>query len=211
MLTDIKTYLFFVLGCVCNVPNGGISNFGTLIVEGLGFSTLETALMQIPYGVIIIISILTCVFANDYMSRKGRQTRVWFVLLFLCPNIAGAFGLRFLAEDNQGGRLACYYLTGPYNAAFVLLLSITIANTAGHTKKACRISFTLSEALLTLLPGSYKCHPLPRLLYGKHHRSILLPVIPGTSVSARHLEHDRVASDRSLHSPPPALPAEPRE
>lgn len=26
--TDVKTYLFFFLGIVCNVPNGGISNFG---------------------------------------------------------------------------------------------------------------------------------------------------------------------------------------
>jgi hypothetical protein len=31
--------------------------------------------------------------------------------------------------------LICYYLTGPYNAAFVLILSMQIANTAGHTKK----------------------------------------------------------------------------
>jgi hypothetical protein len=28
-----------------------------------------------------------------------------------------------------------YYLTGPYNAAFVLILSLSTANTAGHTKK----------------------------------------------------------------------------
>lgn len=26
---DIKLYLFFALGCVCNIPNGGISNFGS--------------------------------------------------------------------------------------------------------------------------------------------------------------------------------------
>jgi hypothetical protein len=144
MFLDIKTYLFFLLGCVCNVPNGGISNFGTIIIKGFGFSTLVTTLMQIPYGAIIAISILACVFINDYMSRHGRQTRVWFILLFLCPNIAGAFGLRFLAENNQAGRLVCYYLTGPYNAAFVLILSITIANTAGHTKKV------LTNAILFL-------------------------------------------------------------
>ena len=46
--TDPKTYLFYFLGCVCNVPNGGISNFGTLIIKGFGFSTLVTTLMQIP-------------------------------------------------------------------------------------------------------------------------------------------------------------------
>ncbi|KAK3675727.1 hypothetical protein LTR78_004368 [Recurvomyces mirabilis] len=135
LFMDIKLYLFFLLGVVGNVPNGGISNFGTIIIKGFGFSTLVTTLMQIPYGLIIAISILSCVFLNDYMSRKGRQTRCWFILLYLCPNIAGAFGLRFLAADNKAGRLVSYYLTGPYNAAFVMILSMTTANTAGHSKK----------------------------------------------------------------------------
>lgn len=54
-----------------------------------------------------------------------------FILLFLIPNIAGAFGLRFVPLDQKVGRLICYYLTGPYNAAFVLILSMQIANTAG--------------------------------------------------------------------------------
>ncbi|WPH02557.1 Hypothetical protein R9X50_00542200 [Acrodontium crateriforme] len=134
-LLDIKLYLFFFLGVVCNLPNGGISNFGTIIIKGMGFSTLVTTLMQIPYGVIIAISILSCVYLNDYMSRNGKQTRCYFILLFLCPNLAGAFGLRFLDESNQAGRLVSYYLTGPYNAAFVMILSMSTANTAGHTKK----------------------------------------------------------------------------
>ena len=46
--SDVKLYLLFFLGIVCNVPNGGISNFGTLIIKGFGFSTLVTTLMQIP-------------------------------------------------------------------------------------------------------------------------------------------------------------------
>ena len=97
--------------------------------------SLLTSSRRPSYGAIIAISILTCVFLNDHISRHGRQTRCWFILLFLCPNIAGAFGLRFLSAHNQAGRLVCYYLTGPYNAAFVLILSMSIANTAGHTKK----------------------------------------------------------------------------
>ncbi|KAI0121182.1 putative MFS allantoate transporter [Xylariales sp. AK1849] len=128
---DIKLYLFFVLGVVCNVPNGGISNFGTLIIQGFGFSTLVTTLMQIPYGIIIAASILVCVFLNDRFVNK----RCLFILLFLCPNIAGAFGLRYVHADQKAGRLICYYLTGPYNAAFLMVLSLQTANTAGHTKK----------------------------------------------------------------------------
>ncbi|KIX01809.1 uncharacterized protein Z518_09536 [Rhinocladiella mackenziei CBS 650.93] len=129
---DIKLYLFFILGMVCNIPNGGISNFGTIIIKGFGFSTLVTTLMQIPYGCFIILSILLCVFLND---RFPNNNRCLFILLFLCPNIAGAFGLRFVDQSHHAGRYICYLLTGPYNAAFVMILSLQIANTGGHTKK----------------------------------------------------------------------------
>lgn len=44
---DYKLYLFFILGVVCNIPNGGISNFGTIIIQGFGFSTLGTTLLQV--------------------------------------------------------------------------------------------------------------------------------------------------------------------
>ncbi|KAK7756355.1 hypothetical protein SLS62_001581 [Diatrype stigma] len=82
---DIKLYLFFFLGVVCNVPNGGISNFGTLILQGFGYSTLVTTLLQIPYGVIISISILICVYLNDRFVNR----RCIFVLAFLTANTSG--------------------------------------------------------------------------------------------------------------------------
>ncbi|KAK5636313.1 hypothetical protein RRF57_012025 [Xylaria bambusicola] len=128
---DIKIYLFFILGIVCNVPNGGISNFGTLIIQGFGFSRLGTTLLQIPYGVLIAISILTCVYLNNRFVNR----RCMFILIFLIPNIAGAFGLRYIGTKQQAGRLIAYYLTGPYNAAFVMILSLQTANISGHTKK----------------------------------------------------------------------------
>ncbi|KAF4308488.1 Major facilitator superfamily [Botryosphaeria dothidea] len=133
---DPKTYMFFILGLVCNTPNGGISNFGTIIIKGFGYSTLVTTLLQMPYGALIALSILSCIYLNDYYSNKlKKNTRCWFILLYLIPNIAGTFGLRFVPLEHHVGRLWCYYLTGPYNAAFVLILSLSIGNTAGHTKK----------------------------------------------------------------------------
>ncbi|KAI9647906.1 hypothetical protein NHQ30_004295 [Ciborinia camelliae] len=129
---DYKTYMFFLIGLVANIPNGGISNFGTLIIKGFGYSTLITTLMQIPYGAIIALGILTCVFLND---RLPPNNRCLMIALFMLPNITGAFGLQFLPSTHQVPRLIMYYLTGFYNASFVLLLSILTANTAGHTKK----------------------------------------------------------------------------
>lgn len=146
---DVKLYLFFLLGVVGNVPNGGISNFGTLIIQGFGYSTLVTTLMQIPYGVIIAISILICVYLNDRFVNR----RCIFILAFLVPNIIGAFGLCFSDAGNQAGRLVFYWLTGPYNAAFVMILSLQTANTSGHTKKVV----TNAVLFLGYCTGNGKC------------------------------------------------------
>jgi len=129
---------FSFLGLFSNVPNGGISNFGTLIIKGFQFSTLVTTLLQIPYGVIISISILVCVFVND---RLPPNSRCYVTVLFLIPNLAGAFGLLFVPTEDHVARLICYYLTGPYNAAFVMILSLQTGNIAGHTKKVISSAF----------------------------------------------------------------------
>lgn len=155
---DPKTYVFFLLGIVQNVPNGGISNFGTLIIQGFGFNTLVTTLMQVPYGAIIALSILSCVYLNDYFSTKlNKNMRCWFIILYMLPNTAGAFGLRFVPTDQKIARLWCYYLTGPYNASFVLILSLVTANTAGHTKKVVTnafifLGYCIGEYPLALVP-----------------------------------------------------------
>lgn len=145
---DYKTLMFFFIAAFANIPNGGISNFGTLIIQGFGFSTcmficdqrrratdrsiVVTTLMQIPYGAIIIISILTCVIINDRLPPNNRYI---MAVLFLLPSFVGVLGLRFLSSDHRVGRLIMYYLTGIQQAAFVLILSILTGNTAGHTKK----------------------------------------------------------------------------
>lgn len=161
--------------------------------------------MQIPYGAIIALSILICVFANEYVEKTGRQARSWFILLFLAPNIAGAFGLAFLNADNQAGRLVSYYLTGPYNAAFVMVLSMSTANTAGHTKKVVTNGPSSprpsSLAILNLTNMVFPSHSLPRLLHRKYCWPILLPRLAGSALPARHLEHDRLAPDRSSADP----------
>ncbi|KAK5723959.1 hypothetical protein LTR17_013801 [Elasticomyces elasticus] len=151
-VTDIKLYLFFFLGVVGNVPNGGISNFGTLIIKGFGFSTLVSKSMGVTLG---------CVTSRDHevghdayasalrmhyrdidldvrvperLLRSTWSSNTMLVHPYL-PVPEQSFGLRFLAADNKAGRLVSYYLTGPYNAAFVMILAMTTANTAGHTKK----------------------------------------------------------------------------
>ncbi|OLN86532.1 putative transporter C757.13-like protein 4 [Colletotrichum chlorophyti] len=129
---DYKTWLFTLLGFVSNVPNGGISNFSTLVIKGLGFDTLETALLGIPQGALVVIWIGLGALANKYMPNNSRTL---VCAMFMLPTIAGALGFLLAPADAYIGRLICFYLTGSYQASFVISLSLITSNTGGQSKK----------------------------------------------------------------------------
>ncbi|KAH8695596.1 major facilitator superfamily domain-containing protein [Talaromyces proteolyticus] len=129
---DYKTWLFTLLGFVANIPNGGISNFSTLVIEGLGFDTFHTTLLGIPQGVIVVIWIVLGAVANNYLPNNSRTL---VCALFMLPTIAGALGFLLAPVDAYVGRLICFYLTGSYQASFVLSLSLITSNTGGQSKK----------------------------------------------------------------------------
>ncbi|TQN68781.1 putative transporter [Colletotrichum shisoi] len=129
---DYKTWLFTLLGFMSNVPNGGISNFSTLVIKGLGFGTLETALLGIPQGALVVIWIGLGALANRYLPANSRTL---VCALFMLPTIGGALGFLLAPADAYIGRLICFYLTGSYQASFVLSLSLITSNTGGQSKK----------------------------------------------------------------------------
>lgn len=101
---DYKTWLFTLLGFVANIPNGGISNFSTLVIQGLGFGTLETALLGIPQGALVVIWIGLGALANKYMPKNSRT---FVCAMFMVPTIAGALGFLLAPKDAYVGRLIC--------------------------------------------------------------------------------------------------------
>lgn len=113
-------------------PNGGISNFSTLVIQGLGFDTLQTALLGIPQGVLVVIWIVAGAVTNHYLPNNYRTL---VCALFMLPTIAGSLGFLLAPTDAYVGRLICFYLTGSYQASFVLSLSLITSNTGGQTKK----------------------------------------------------------------------------
>ncbi|KAI9326368.1 major facilitator superfamily transporter [Zopfochytrium polystomum] len=129
---DYKTWLYTLLGFVGNIPSGGISNFSTLIINGLGFNTLQTDLLGIPQGVLIVIWIGLGALANKHMPENSRTL---VCALFMLPTIAGALGFLLAPTNAYVGRLICLYLTGSYQASFVLSLSLITSNTGGQSKK----------------------------------------------------------------------------
>ncbi|KAJ7113689.1 MFS general substrate transporter [Mycena crocata] len=128
---DIKTYLFFLFGFTANVPNGGTSNFGTLIVKGFGFNTFQTTLMQIPYGAIIVLFIVGALIVN---SKVPKGNRTYLMVATTLPTVVG-FAMVAWAKP-KAARLIGFWMTGASNATFVVGLSLVSGNVGGQTKKA---------------------------------------------------------------------------
>lgn len=101
---DYKTWLFALLGFLGAVPNGGISNFSTLVIKGLGFDTLQTALLGIPQGVLVVIWIGLGAFANKKMPPNSRTL---VSAIFMLPTLAGGLGFLLAPTDAYVGRLIC--------------------------------------------------------------------------------------------------------
>ncbi|KAJ9428030.1 major facilitator superfamily domain-containing protein [Fusarium oxysporum] len=130
-MLDMKTWLLFLFALTSNSPNGGLSAFQGLIIKGAGFSTLDTTLYQMPSGAVQLVA---CVLAC-WGASAIRNSRIPIMLLGLVPFLAGVLGLHFLPHSDAYARLACLWMSFSYTSTWTLSMSVSMANTAGHTKK----------------------------------------------------------------------------
>lgn len=87
------------------IASGGISTFGNLIVKSFGYSSFETILFNIPFGVIQIIAIVGSGWLATRFQRKGLVIAGTSVL----PAI-GTILMLTLPRDQKGALLFGYYL-----------------------------------------------------------------------------------------------------
>ncbi|KAF7311003.1 hypothetical protein HMN09_00643700 [Mycena chlorophos] len=132
-LLDLKTWCWFLLIFTISIPSGGISTFGPLIVDSLGFNQFQTILLQMPFGAMQVIATLGGGFFAARFKRK------WPVLVGLTiPPIAGAAALLKInrsASNAKAALLASYYLVSFYPGISPIIYTWSSQNTAGHTKK----------------------------------------------------------------------------
>ncbi|OWT36696.1 hypothetical protein J008_05545 [Cryptococcus neoformans] len=150
-LKDPKTYLYFLLGTFANIPNGATSNFGTLVIKGLNFSTMQTTLLQIPYGAFIAFMIYMAIYVNHLTHRFNIRT-----ILMASVTVLTVVGFAMMAFTKQtASRLIGYYLTGSSNAVFVLALSLVSGNVGGVTKRVLASASIFLGVALGNIVGPY--------------------------------------------------------
>ncbi|KAF6813218.1 MFS allantoate transporter [Colletotrichum sojae] len=154
-LADPKTWLMFFFNIWVSVPNGGLTNFAPLIVNGLGFSPQRSTLLMMPTGVVQTLSSYVCNFGVYLCARRfrGLQLRGAFVIGGLVVGMIATVLLYTLPLDNYTARLWALYWSYFYLGPYIVGLGMNSANTAGHTKKVTTNAIVFASYCISNIIG----------------------------------------------------------
>lgn len=90
-----------------SIPSGGITTFGPLIVKSFGFNSLNTILLNVPFGAVQLIATM----GGAWLATAWKMKAPVLALLIL-PPIAGCLMLLKIPHDNdhKGPLLVGYYI-----------------------------------------------------------------------------------------------------
>ncbi|KAH9916478.1 MFS general substrate transporter [Fomitopsis serialis] len=106
-LADPKTWLLFVASVAAQIPNGIVSNFSTIIIKGMGFTTLQTTLLDAASSGVQIASLI----AAGLITTHIKNTRVTTMATGNIVCIISAACLTYLPSDQKWNRLVAYWFT----------------------------------------------------------------------------------------------------
>lgn len=129
---DPQVWLLTLFTLFNEVINGGIANFGRLIVKGFVKDPLQTVALGIPQGAFQVFWILTA----TYIATKVKNVRTIVMAVYLIPTIVG-LGLlwKLDRENHKTGLLIGFYICGGFVASLVLALQMPATNLGGYTKR----------------------------------------------------------------------------
>lgn len=130
-LLDPKTYLLFIMAACYGILNGGVANFLSTLIKGLGFGALETSLLQTPGGA---FEIVTCIAFGYIATYKGALGAT--IVVACIPGIAGLIGLLTIDISHLYALVGCCWLQSVVGSPIVLNWTLPVLNVAGHTKRA---------------------------------------------------------------------------
>ena len=141
-LKDMRVWLVCICTLLSSIPNGGLSNFSSILLTTFGYSSQEALVMSAPQGAIGVV----CVLLVGYLSDKLNDRALVMYIAIIPTIIAGAMMIGLDPNGhpkNKAGLLAASFLSGTFGAAFMLLLAWNASNIAGHTKKVTVNALTL--------------------------------------------------------------------
>ncbi|XHG08008.1 hypothetical protein AWENTII_011138 [Aspergillus wentii] len=164
---DVQTWLLVLLTILITIPSGVITTFSSILIKNFGYTSKESALLNMPSGVVSIIATML----STYAISRGFSR--WLAIAFLLiPTLIGACLMSFLPssnQSNQGGCLAGIYLVNTIVAPLALIFAWTGANFKGYTMKVAGCSLVSAAFSIANIigPQTFQARDAPRYLPAK--------------------------------------------
>jgi len=114
LLLDVRFWLLFSLAFLNMIPNGPGSSFIPIIINGFGFSRLNTMLLNMPYGLSAgIVNILL-----PYLAYKYKNMRCYIIILGYAVAGIASLLLWKLPRSEKGALLFACYLFPIWGGSF---------------------------------------------------------------------------------------------
>ncbi|CAL5868794.1 uncharacterized protein PFLUO_LOCUS3021 [Penicillium psychrofluorescens] len=140
-LLDIQVWMLCAQSFLQCIPGGGLTAFGKIVLQGLGYSNRETIVMGMPAdGIQLIVNVLAGV-----ISQVIPNTRC---LMMILSNIIVLIGSVLIQTLPVSQRLAPNYILYVNTIPFIMCLSLISSNIGGFTKKAtCGVMMFIAYAV----------------------------------------------------------------
>ncbi|KAK5125971.1 hypothetical protein LTR85_011326 [Meristemomyces frigidus] len=183
---DIRTWLIIVVILAGNVPTGATGSFSSLLIKSFGYTSKQSALLNIPSGFIQGLAVILASWAAGRGNARG-----FAIVALLLPGVLGGGLMAFLPNksDYKAGKIIGIYLCGIFGPNLSIMYSWAAANYAGHTKKV-----TINAIILAAYGASNIVGPLtftgataPQYIPAKVAIMVTLAVAVATTLVLRYL------------------------
>ena len=127
---DPKTFFFFAISLLTQIPNSGTQTFGNLVLQGFGYSSLDTTLLTLPASFISFFTIII----TGRIAGRWRDVSTFVICGIVLFPVAGS-AIIYVDGPSLGVKLFGYYLLSTGPAALPLAMSLIGVNYKGSTKK----------------------------------------------------------------------------
>ncbi|KAJ5295134.1 hypothetical protein PENANT_c035G10805 [Penicillium antarcticum] len=99
-LRDPLTWCLSLYSFCVNIANGGLTTFGSLVVQGFGYEGLQALLIQMPTGAAQLCFVITSAVLCSYIPDIRALTMMALALI----SLVGMVLMYALEDSNQAGR-----------------------------------------------------------------------------------------------------------
>jgi predicted MFS family arabinose efflux permease len=181
---DPRTYLYVLYSLLMNIPNGGVTTFGSIIIKSFGFGDRLSLLLSMPGGAVDIIAKIGFTWISDKLLDRTLPA----IIAILVPMIGGIMMITIPLEA-KGALLVGYYFISAAGASWGLVMVMISNNALGYTKKATvnGLQILAYGAGNWIGPQTFRASDAPDYKKGKTLVAIMYGCAAGTLILIRIL------------------------